>query len=361
MTLDEFLDFAEQQIMDPDEFVKALKDEQKVNGKDQGHSGKKGPKGLWVEQDSHDLTIKESFKHGPPCLAYIARETSADFQHNYLFNVAIFFKRKYPENWDTALGWVNYHVLRPAGNSEKLTALIKDFKNRDYEYRCKDEPICSHCLADNCRRQPFGVGQGKGGTDKLELGMTIMNRNPRIFIVNIGENRVKFGADELLKVHKYREKCMAYSESFPDVVKQSEWDGIVRRAVEEANRVEPPDILQSYVNEIELLELFFSIFVPTGVRQGGQEYLNGKIGDEVRVNVSDQAIYFKRQSLMRACRRMGLRTMEIDRLRNFIEETGTCYPRTDSRGGWYRSTYSVPMSLFDPDVIAKWLAQLPES
>lgn len=364
LTIHEYLNLAEGRRVSREEFMRLAFPESSQNAKQRNANGANGahhtsgvkrPKGVWAEEDTVAATIKATFKGGPPCLQYIAMMRSLQFQHNYLFNVAIFLKRKYPENWQEAFKWVNFHVLDPPGDPEKLMALIKDFKGRDYEYRCKDEPIVSHCIAEACRRMPYGVGTGKGGQDHYEFGVTIIEGAPRRYFVNIGDSRVGMTPEEFLSQRQYRYKAFAYCGSFPDMMKQSEWDAIVKRATDNATIIEAPYIMREHVNEIEILESFFGIHIPNLVRSAGQEFLDGKVGDAVRLKVKEEQIYFKWEKFGSFCRRsVNMQDKALDKMREFITNKGREYGRTELRD-WFRSTLAVPFGLFDEAVIDRWL------
>jgi hypothetical protein len=339
-----------------DLFVEEFK--AKTNGR---ANGKNHPKGKWVTPDygePYEETIKTMFWDGPICLWYIAMEKCSDLQHNFLFVCGVFFRRKYSENWDKALEWVNYNVLRPVGDAEKFQQLVKDFKSRSdrpYEYPCKTPPICNRCHAHACKKQPYGVGQGNG-IDHYELGITAMLRGENTtFIVNVGEERVPFTASELMNMQRYREKCLAYTVSFPDAMKKNEWERIVQNSLENATKVEPPSILQKNINEIEMLQSYFSIHIPSMVRAKGDEFLRGKIGDFVRVRQDEKEIYFKWQSCAIFCRKMFTSDRKIEDLRMFLAEKGREHDRNDTKGRWYRSSISVPYEIFDPLIVEHWL------
>ena len=73
-------------------------------------------------------TVQDVFKGGPYCLSLLAQLDSFTHHHNFLFMCTIFLKRKYPENWDEALRWVNYSVLRPAGYVNSFGYINKRYR-----------------------------------------------------------------------------------------------------------------------------------------------------------------------------------------------------------------------------------------
>jgi hypothetical protein len=333
----------------------------KQNGK---ANGKNHPKGKWVNPEigePYEESIKTMFWDGPICLWYISLEKCTDLQHNFLFVCGVFLKRKYPDNWDKALEWVNYNVLRPVGDAEKLQQLIKDFKNRGdrpYEYPCKTPPICNRCHAHACKKQPFGVGMGNG-IDNYELGMTIMKRGAdTTFIVNVGTERIPFTAAELTNMQRYREKCLAYAITFPNAMKKLEWDQVLRVSMENATIVDTPSILQKDAHEMEMIIRFLDAHIPMMVRTKGKEFLEGKgkKDDRVRIRDDEQRIYFKWPSCSLFCQRtFSLGDRQTEKLRLFIAEKGIEHDRSYGKGGWFRSTISVPFDLFDPLIVEHWL------
>ena len=125
----------------------------------------------------------------------------------------IFLKRKYPENWDEALRWVNYSVLRPAGDKTHLEELIKDIKRHDqrnYHYQCKEEPVCGRCNARACRLEPYGVGNDQH-PERVDFGITVLKTVPVVYFV--GEARMQLTADELYNQQRFHIKCMEHRVS----------------------------------------------------------------------------------------------------------------------------------------------------
>jgi hypothetical protein len=228
IALEEYVKLAESRRISRDEFVRLVGEDDRIKTEARNTGRKKGRKGLWVQEESIEDTVRAMFCDGPPCLWTIAHNRSRDYQHNFLVNMVIFLKRKYPDNWETALEWVNVTLLTPSGSTERLAALKKDMRNREYEYRCKDEPICNHCNPYACRKMTFGVGSGSSSAQHRELGMTIVNRIPAIYYINVGSTRLTFTGPELMNVVAYRGKCLEHMIDFPDKMKQGDWDIIIR-------------------------------------------------------------------------------------------------------------------------------------
>jgi hypothetical protein len=328
----------------------------RANGK---ANGKRHPKGRWQAEETWRDTVEATFWDGPICLWHIALNKSKDNQHYFLLNVASFVRRKYPENWDEALSWVNFNVLSPTGNADRLREMINNLKSRKdygYEYTCKSEPICSHCHARACRKQPFGVGTGNGVMDHWEWGLTIVNSEPRRFFINIADTRVCFDASDILTEHKFSERCMAYGIPIPPMMSKKEWLNLVNKNIEDATIVEPSVLYKPNVSELLALRRFFSTIIPSMVRAKGEEYLSGKVDERVRVKSKEERIYFKWEALLSFCERaLQYTKRDIDALRAYVDKSCEWHDRTESKGRWYRSSWSIRFDQFDPDELRRWL------
>jgi hypothetical protein len=337
-----------QQIED---FFKSHTARQKSNGSEKTKGNV--PKGLFVD----GMSVNEIFKGGPPCLWTLAHQGVPSYQHNYLFNALILVKKKFPDNHQEAIRYINQYVLNPHGDLQKIEELIKSSKDRNYTYRCKDAPICDYCDSHACRKQPYGVGSGEGRID-WEFGMITIEKEPREFIVSMGDKRVRLTAKELMNQNSFIEKCMDVGAPYPDRMKRDEWDRIVRIALEDSQMVKPSELMKTNADEWETLQIFFGIHIPNGVRRDGIKYLNGggTENDVVRVKVAERLFFFKIDVLKRFC--LQTRTETFARqMRVFIDKEGTHLKQEIGSGvrGWFRGTWSLPFEKFDEAFINKLL------
>jgi hypothetical protein len=354
MELIEGIEYAKGKRLTQAQFLNifAGEDTAKSNGK---ANGRKHPKGNWVQEDTYELTINTMFCDGPPCMWTIAHDRCRDMQNNFLFNTSTFLRRKYPENWDKALEYINYNVLQPVGDREKLNSIVKRAPSHNYQYLCDQEPICAHCNPYACRRMPYGVGDGKVRTDFYELGLVVVNREPRIYFANLGDKRIPLSADELLTLSKFRTKCLEYGADFPAWISKTEWDGIIRRNLETAVLVEPSPAMRTNAFELEILTSFFSIHIPSYMRVGE------KSGDAVRVREEERRIYFKWQTLARFIMR-SFSSGDVAPMRKFVDDKRNCDYHTQGPNfrGWFRCAYSVSFDKFDAEDLGKWFGTIQE-
>ena len=317
-----------------------------ANGK---KNGKKHPNRIWVEEGTKEDIIDEIFYDGPVCLRMLSRNgVGLGHQNHCLAHTATFLKKKY-ENWQKALEWFNYNVLVPPGDREKLADIIKRWDKGTYEYLCHNEPMQSYCDSLACRSKKYGVGSSGDGVRYPELGMTIVNRRPPIFIVSVGEARLQMDSSELLNQNRFQEKFLEERIAIPAARKKEEHINWINMQMESATVVEPTNIMRTNAAEIEMISSWFSRVVPPWVKRG----VNEDKKDRVRVKEEERRIYFKWElGLMEWLRRM-YSDREVKTMRTFVDRN--CEFHLEGRGHWWRYTYSISFDKFDEEDVERWL------
>jgi hypothetical protein len=347
MEIDEAMEYCKSKRITREQFVNLFAADKAAdeNGK---RNSKRHPDRIFAsEGDKWDI-VDEIFHDGPVCLRVLSRRGVGQGQQNYfLSHSATFLKRKY-ENWEVALGWVNYNVLNPPGDHEKLGDMIKRWGKHKYEYQCKDEPMAGCCDAEACRHKRFGVGpNGNGSAGYPEFGLTIIEGS-RVMFCNIGSKRVQLTENDLLYSKNIQAKYLEMREHIPPLMKNEEHRAFVNRAMENATVVGAMALQRVNAPELEKLAGWFARRVPAWIKRGEPDDKT----DVVRVKVEEQRIYFKWVPLSDHLRqRYGDR--EVKALRAYLGEVSQ--EHREGRGHWWRYTYSVQFGLFEPEELQRWL------
>jgi hypothetical protein len=273
-------------------------------------------------------------------------------RNEFLFNSKTFFKKKY-DNWQEALIWANEYALDRPGEVPKLQGLLAEKK--DYEYRCKDEPLHSYCHAAACRRMPFGVGSNSGHAFMHDITLTMQKGKPVKYFLEGLSVRVELSARELESFTAFRVRLREYGINPGNLIKKQfeEWRD---RAMENMEIIEPPRFLQANANFRRALASFFDGHIPRWARNKGQEFLTGKCGDYVRVEKDIGRIYFKLDQLYKFCvKALNFTLKDANELEQYLFEINAEHlSRTCSRGGWWRGTWSISFSEFEDWQLEKW-------
>lgn len=100
----------------------------------------------------------EWLEHSPPCLEHlIAQGFPKGMRNSGLFNIGVFLRKKYADDWEKRLETVNHEYMQPPLGAQEVLTISKQVQKKDYFYRCNDQPISSHCNSPLCRTRKFGV------------------------------------------------------------------------------------------------------------------------------------------------------------------------------------------------------------
>ena len=72
-------------------------------------------------------------------------------RNNGLFDVGVFLRKKFSDDWEKKLEEKNFQYMKPPLGAADVLTVIKSLSNRDYQYKCNDQPIAAHCNAAVCR------------------------------------------------------------------------------------------------------------------------------------------------------------------------------------------------------------------
>lgn len=140
----------------------------------------------------------EAFPDGPPCLNKLAEQGFGEgSRNNALFNVAVFCKKAFPDEWENKVGEYNMKYMDPPLSYQEVQVTLKSMNKKDYDrYRCKEQPICSVCNPARCRTKKHGVGYGE--EEMPELGtLTKIASTPSQYFLDVDGKRVELTKEQL--------------------------------------------------------------------------------------------------------------------------------------------------------------------
>lgn len=190
----------------------------------------------------------EELKGAPPCIQYLAaHKERINARNNYLFNLAVYLKKRYGDgdlsDLMQRLLELNRKILgeKCLKTKELRGTVQKSFMKKDYFYKCKDDPIASVCDKTRCRDCEFGIGGG----EELGVEMTDLEcfgTEPTIYHLTINGKRVRLeGAEFLQNQNKFGIKCMEFVQLMPVNLKPGPWRTLVNELLQNAITVEIPE------------------------------------------------------------------------------------------------------------------------
>lgn len=216
MTVEQFLDMADQYTVDPNELYA-------------------------IEPLVDEGAGSEHLQDGPPCLQTLAvHGFPSGTRNNAMFNIAIFLKKAHPDEWTDMVGAYNERFMDPPLGPRELETITKSVNKKNYSYRCKESPINNACNRTVCLTRKFGVG-GSNDDPGVAFGDLIkLTTDPITWIWDVNGHRVELTTDQLMDQKRFHERCVDAINKWPIPVKPHTWQQIVSERLAVATIVEVP-------------------------------------------------------------------------------------------------------------------------
>ena len=236
----------------------------------------------------------------PPCLIAILKDKQSpgEMRNITLHNVAIYLKKRFPNEWKKKLLEYNTKYCEPPlPENEIQNTILKSLDKKDYNYDCKKEPLQSFCNAKKCRIQKFGVG--KGHIPCVIEEIKIYPTDPPVFKVVIDGETVNVKAEELNDPKLFANAALRQIyKTFPSVPINL-WREMV--AEHTAKKVVIKDMPESLKIDVQLEDVLLDYFTQTP----GQELAHINVYNKSYVDHENNICYFKPNSLKDFLKRAG--------------------------------------------------------
>jgi len=96
---------------------------------------------------------------GPPCLQTLIEQGIGEGgRDNTLYHYAVYAKKKWEEGWEDKVTDFNAKHINPRLEFKQVQKIINQHQKTDYQYKCKDQPMCGFCDSITCRQRQYGIG-----------------------------------------------------------------------------------------------------------------------------------------------------------------------------------------------------------
>lgn len=198
----------------------------------------------------------EGLGDGPPCLQHLAAGGFPDGTRNKgLFALGIFCKKKYGDEWKRVLEDYNRKFMKPPLGAEEVMETLKNLERKDYNYLCKDTPLCDHCDSAKCRSRKYGVGSDQDDWPVLR-SLSVLDTDPPLWFVGVDDERVEVNTEQLQNYRLFHKVCMERLRKCYQLYKQDTWLKMVGGVMEQVTVIEAPPEASTKGYFYELLESF---------------------------------------------------------------------------------------------------------
>lgn len=172
---------------------------------------------------SAEPEIDGRLKNGPPCLQTLMRQGFPEgTRNNGLFNVGVYLRKAYPDEWETKILEYNQAVFTPPLGLQELTVVVEQVKKKDYQYKCSDQPICNFCNRDLCRSRRYGVGGGANTPTIANLRK--YDSEPPLWFLDVNSSPVELDTESLQRQPNFQRACMEQINFMPRTLARQAWE-----------------------------------------------------------------------------------------------------------------------------------------
>lgn len=208
LSLEQFLDFAEKRMVDPKLF------------KQIDVTPLENP----PEED------QELYRGAPPCVCRAANEGgfAEGTRNDSMFNVGIYCRKKYGDEWEAPFHEINQKLCRPPLNDFEMQRTIASLTKKDtYEMRCNGP----HCNKKKCRQATFGRGPLFSEVG-IDVGtVTKVEGDQAAWYLEINDRRVKMATRDLMSQGRFNERCVEMINVVTVGVPYARWMEFIQTAI----------------------------------------------------------------------------------------------------------------------------------
>ena len=225
---------------------------------------------------------------GPPCLEHLMNEKIPEGgRDNTLYQYAVYAKKKWPEEWQDQLDSFNHKFMDPILPSKQVLKTISQHEKKDYQFKCKDQPMCSVCNASLCKSRQYGIGNDYNHT---VTDLTKYESDESVWFLNVDGRRLCIGTDEFFDQAKFRKACMNTLNVLPNKMAARDWDARIQSLLAVVEVIEMPEEVTKVGRFDNYLESFLS-------DQGEAMTIDEILIDKAWTPEDEEVTYFRLTSL----------------------------------------------------------------
>lgn len=287
--------------------------------------------------------IKEEHSGIPPCLELLmASGFPSGTRNEGLFNLGVYCKQRWPEDWETKIEEMNYRYMQPPLPSAEVQSVVKSIKRvgKEYFYKCSSPPISTVCNKPKCYTREFGVGFAGASIEVSSL--TKLCTEPPIWTVQVNGRRIQVETADLLMQERFRRKCFEALNILPKKMKASAWEALINELTQTIHVIDdvPKDLSQE-----ERMVGFILEFIQSCSVTDDRSALRS---NHRRIYLDDSTTtpygWFKSQRLFEFLERKRYNIMPENKVYSVMRRRLGCKHKGFNVNGSYVNCWGIPMT-----------------
>jgi len=219
---------------------------------------------VWSSKKKLPLPLRTvGFDNGPPCLETLHEKGGfpAGQRNKGMYNVGVFMKKAYPEDWEERLEAYNRKFLAEPLTEKELSDIIKSLKRKDYQYKCSDDPIASVCERPLCKTRLYGIKTLEeriaAEAERIPLPVSDLrkfNTDPAEYAMKVNDISVRIVGTELINYNKLRVFLMGAMNTVPPMMTQKHWESKLNVLMKDMEFVDVSEDCGNYKLALDMID-----------------------------------------------------------------------------------------------------------
>lgn len=240
----------------------------------------------------------------PPCLKHFTENgIEAGSRNEILYNFAVYYKQRYPDDWEDRLAQANFTLLKSPLPLREVRTLAKSVGNKDYRYKCSMPELSQHCDQVECGKLKFGMGQDDKYGDLMLGCLTKHLTDPPRWVLDVNGVNIDMTTEDLFNYHRIRILALEKANIVAPPVKQEDWLKELKDRITNRIEIDAPEDASSSGDLRHLL--FEFVHQKLGNSRRGREGLLSGL-PVLDMQGSNQVIYFRSQDFLAWIKRRKL-------------------------------------------------------
>ncbi len=195
-----------------------------------------------ADLENFELVQSEDLKGAPPCIQCLAQKGVAkgEGRHNFLFDLAVYAKKRWPEEWQQHVRSFNRKYITPSLSARDVKTTVESVRRRKtYFFKCKDIPISTVCNKELCKDSEYGVGSSATGSALTNLRKHLTD--PPVWYLEVGGVDVELQSTaQLYSQTQFCIRCMDAMNKVHLRVPEPDWLAVVQALLDNVTEIPAP-------------------------------------------------------------------------------------------------------------------------
>jgi hypothetical protein len=214
---------------------------------------------------------------------------------------------------------------------DQVKQKIDQHEKKDYGYKCKDQPMMSHCDSSKCRVRKFGIG--RDDMDMSIENLTKLESDESVWHLDVDGHRITVTTDELMDQKLFRKKVLETKTTLPVEMTKRDYEARIRELLDTVEVVKMPyEVTKEGRFNAHLDDFIFN----QAIADDMEDIMNHCVYKE------DNKVFFQLSSLERYLRKNQFKEFSTTQMGSIIRDRGGDSKRTRINSNTVKNLFWIP-------------------